>query len=224
MMKFEVVPLTEADLKWNFDSVEPCVQIKDAYYHRSERVDPCPAYGHDPDMVWEIVHSLEALPMDGECHIHLPNREVLGRTNGWAFQHGYYESKDADKFGASIMLSGKRIPIHPAMTRYLVTHEFGHVVQYWLQKRFEGLDEFHDMYRKLRKCDVGPKFYGPGQWHLCIGEMFANDFRILVMGAEEEFWPHPTPRPEAVSSIIAFWALFKTGQVKEAVGLLADGI
>jgi hypothetical protein len=129
------------------------------------------------------------------------HRECTSRTNGWAeVDHRYYDDDCAKpccadktvKWDGIIVLAGKRIPPHPAMTRYLVAHEYGHHVEYELLHR-RGLDPgdsvVRDEYARMRGCpDVN---YGGGTWHKSPGELLANDFRIVVAGVEPEFWPHP---------------------------------
>ena len=47
-----------------------------------------------------------------------------------------------------ICLAGKRIPPHPAMTRYLMGHEYGHGVFYHLA-RLRGFEQDSEGLRKL---------------------------------------------------------------------------
>jgi hypothetical protein len=105
-------------------------------------------------------------------------------------------------------LFGKRTPIHPATTRALVAHEYGHAVDRAIaSKRFSGsqpttkLREEYAAIRKLPKRD----YYGPGTWHEMPAELVANDFRWLVMGIEREFWPHNVPTPDQVPEIVDWW-------------------
>jgi hypothetical protein len=49
--------------------------------------------------------------------------------------------------------------------------------------------------------------YGALTWHTAMGEIFADDFRILIPKIELEHWPHPgIPRPEEVEEIKIWWA------------------
>src|SRR5205823_804865 len=135
------------------------------------------------------------------------------RTNGATHVEVDYDGPQDAKGNytgriGSIYLSAKRIPIHPAMTRYLVAHEYGHVVEEWLNERLGN--KLHDdtligFYRQLRSLDK-PRAYGAGEWHRTPGEVFANDFRVLVCGVEPEFWPHPgIERPETSYTIRGWW-------------------
>ncbi len=68
-------------------------------------------------------------------------------------------------------------------------------------------DRMDREYAQLRGLPVDERaLYGGGRWHAAIGELFANDFRILVARAELEFWPHPGfPRPETLPVVVEFW-------------------
>lgn len=214
------VNVRAADIRWSFEgTAEPNFATKDGDYARSVAVDPFPCYAHDEPTVRAVAHTVAAkFPMDLTVSFYLPEYEATGRTNGWCSFGSYYdrevpEGRAFKAFDGTIMLSGKRIPIHPAMTRYLVAHEYGHVVQRWLEwisGEKESAKSLIKDYAKLRGVE-SPKHYGGGTWHASIGEMFANDFRILVCGVETEFWPHPGfARPEQLPLIVEWWKS-KTG-------------
>lgn len=173
------------------------------------KADPFPCYAHDIELVRKIAGRVERIfPIGREVIIYCPRFDVEGRTNGFT-QRGWDWSEEVPRpWNASIVLAGKRIPLHPAMTRYLVTHEYGHVAEYWIEQLRgykQDRNEIHAEYAKIRGENKG-KFYGGGQWHAQLGEVFANDFRILVCEAEEEFWPHPDyPRPEDVPAVREWW-------------------
>jgi hypothetical protein len=206
------------EIQWGFDGEHPTVRL-DGW--TTKRVDPFPGYGHDPAYVLKIARQVARdFPLSFPVHFYVPAYEDIGRTNGWCEIQRDWQSKDRPRpiTAANIFLSGKRIPPHPAMARYLVAHEYGHAVDYFLADRL-GYDadkhEFRDWYRKLRGIkEAGPSHYGGRTWHASTGEVLANDFRILVCGIETEFWPHPgTVRPEKVASIRKFW--------REAIGQAA---
>lgn len=120
----------EKDLCWSFsDGAAPYFSIPgDGYgYSRSVRVDPFPAYAHDMDLVGiEAVRVARSFPLKEPIRIVTLDREFLERTNGWTDIEPNYDSSEKPRpWAATIVLSGKRIPIHPAMTRYLVSHEYG---------------------------------------------------------------------------------------------------
>jgi hypothetical protein len=203
-------------LCWGFDGELPTQRVQAARYERSERVDPAPAYAHDVKLVAEVLAQCEAaFPVQHSPSIFVLTHETIGRTNGHTSHDYDYDEAKKDAAGRypylpHIVLSGKRIPIHPAMTRYLVAHEYGHVVDTTLAlRRFEGSGaeaKQDEEYAKLRGI-VPPPYYGPGTWHRQAGEVFANDFRILVCGVEREYWPHPgIDRPEHSPAAVKWWA------------------
>ena len=207
----EVIEVTRDDLRWNLGDGTPTAKIPGG---RTE-VDPFPCYPHDLDLVRATLADVEAaarLPMVPAA-IYVLHVEALSRTNGWASPE-YEWDEDAGKWDytpGTIVLSGKRIPLHPAMTRYLVSHEYGHHVEYAISKA-RGLDphqeELREEYAKIRRLDAEECMaYGGGLWHTNVGELFANDFRILVAEQETEFWPHPGfTRPQKLKGVQRFWS------------------
>jgi hypothetical protein len=207
----KVIAKTREDLNWDFGDGPPSIVLN----HASVRVDPFPGYSHDLEKVEHEVDRLRVMfPITWPVTFYLLPYEFLERTNAYAQASAFdystkIEAPDGEEQYARdpyIVLSGKRIPIMPAMTRYLVSHEYGHVVEDWIAKqRGQNDQEMLAEYAKMRGLTENPKSYGGG-WHLTPGEIFANDFRILVMGTEIEFWPHPVSRPEqAPRSILDFW-------------------
>lgn len=210
----------ERDFSWSFsgDSA-PCFGIpSDGYgYGRSVKVDPFPAYAHDAELVRaEAERVAQSFPLKAMVRFVTLDREFLERTNGWTNIEADYDSSERPRpWSATIVLSGKRIPIHPAMTRYLVSHEYGHAVAGHLQRthgtpsenpnREYDENKLYEEYRALRGMPADPKSYGGG-WHATTSELFANDFRILVAKSELEFWPHPGfLRPEELTKVVEFW-------------------
>lgn len=183
----EVVELNE--LQWSFEGQNPYLN---GSWNRIP-VDPCPGYSHDYMLVKkEYDRLLSTVPISTPPIVFLLSYESISRTNGWA-----------EEYGNEIVLSGKRIPIHPAMTKYLVAHEYGHHIEYRL-KDIRSDDNLLEKYQNIRG---GTLEYRPGLWHQSTRELFANDFRILVAGREEKFWPHPDyPHPHKLSKIADFWA------------------
>jgi hypothetical protein len=111
-----------------------------------------------------------------------------------------------------IFLCGKRVPPHPAVTRYLVAHEYGHNVEYMLniaRGAQSAWDEALSIeYAQVRGLPDSTLHHGDGgNWHDSIHEIIACDFRILVCETEVEFWPHAgIARPEHVPALAAWWA------------------
>lgn len=208
MPSLNVIEIKDADLVWAFDgSDQPAYSIKDGTYTRSEKVDPFPAYAHDAALVRaELERTALLFPLPCDVYVYVAAFEGLGRTNAHASPGYDYQGEQVNGeypiSTGTIVLSGKRIPLHPAMTRYLVSHEYGHLVEYTLKRaRLLDMDEYCD----LRGMPREQPAYGGRNWHISRGEVFANDFRILVAGREAEFWPHPFPRPEAVPALCAWW-------------------
>lgn len=205
------------DIYYGFHHVGPQLKVRQYY----EDVDPFPCYNHPIDLVDEIADKVaESFPIDP---IRGPRwgvmaYEALSRTNGWTTtDYNYYDGKDLDgsyKWYILIALLGKRTPIHPAMTRFVVAHEYGHGVEYVLEKQMypevDGKERgdkplLHD-YAKLRGMEYNEEPYGARTWHRGIGEIFADDFRLLVPKIELEHWPHPDiPRPEELPAIQIWW-------------------
>lgn len=172
--------------------------------HRRRKVDPYPAYPHDELLVREELDRVEAfLPLRHPTTYYLLNYEEISRTNGCSWTDRDYDAprkiatddRDGYPLINGTVLSAKRIPPHPAMTRYLVWHEYGHHVEQWLQEargfRLYGKEVVNE-YMELRGYFYkAEKSYGAGTWHATPGEVFANDFRAFVAGVEPEYWPHP---------------------------------
>lgn len=224
----EVVERTASDLHWPFEkAAEPYYLCGKPHGHRTV-VDPCPAYPHDTAAITTYLHlAAECFPVGWPVTGYVLHHECPSRTNGWA-QTGDYDYHARDERGhykryPSVVFPAKRIPIHPAMTRYVATHEYGHVVEAWIVysrtdatkdgARFEESEKaLWDEYAALRGMEHnGRANYGGGTWHANLGELFANDFRILICRAEEEYWPHPgIPRPEDVPGLKKWWRSAKS--------------
>lgn len=200
-----------ADLSYAFDGQGPFYTIQHANGHSwQEKVKATPCYTHDIDTVEVELARLQCLaPIPYPILIAILSHEFVGGTNGFA-RDGYYYNYETSKTEwhiGQICLCGKVIPIMPAMTRYLVSHEYGHLVEDQLE-RMRGLKdgELRKQYIETMRPDATYR-YGPGHWHSNVGELIANDFRCLVAERELEFWPHPGfARPEDVPAVVAFWS------------------
>lgn len=190
--------------------------------HRQASVvdlDPCPAYPHDIDLVRTTITAVARLvPPIWNIEVFVADREEVGRSNGHSnvtSDGGYHRTGgDGVKTWVKgpnvglIFLSGKRVPPHPAMTRYLVGHEYGHHVQWMLSERL-GYHHVHDDqmlldYAALRGLPGNPLHGYPGGWHHAVAEVFACDFRTIVTGIEDGYWPHPgVDRPD--DTVVAWW-------------------
>ncbi len=203
-----------AEARWSWNSPNP------TWWHRPHGIaanfDPFPAYRHDLAVAEAAARHVEALvPLTWPVEIYVADREELGRSNGFStlHDHGHYEGDNwvKDPVLGLVVLSGKRVPPHPALTRYLVAHEIGHHVE-WMLNQARGAkniqsDELITAYAELRGLPEVHAGSG-GRWHNAAAEIFACDFRTIVCGVEPEYWPHPgVPRPEdAPADLTAWWA------------------
>jgi hypothetical protein len=201
-----------AEAYWRWETGTP--QWRDKRGGPASAFDPFPAYRHDVATVEATAQQVAAVALPAwDVDIIVADREEVGRTNGFSAigDGGHYEGDEwvKDPPWGLIMLSGKRIPPHPAMTRYLVAHEIGHHVEWWVNWA-RGAKNWQDAtlvneYAELR--GLGTRHFGTGgRWHDSPTEVFACDFRIVVCGIETEFWPHlGVPRPEEVGADLKGW-------------------
>jgi hypothetical protein len=180
--------------------------------------DPFPAWPHDAGVVRDIArHAAEVVPLLWPVDLYVLDREGVDRMNGYSNLH-QDQHHDGDKWvndppKGVIVLGGKRIQPHPAMTRYLVGHETGHNVAYMINSLRDGVKNLascEDLYREYAQArglpDGLPEHGSGGTWHRALAEIFACDFRILVLHLEEEFWPHPgIPRPGPAQPGLTDW-------------------
>lgn len=215
----------EKDLEWSWQG-RPFFRIKSGDRKRLEEVLPAPAYEHDLALTEEYLKlSAEKFPIDRDVNLYVLDRDTPEGTNGCTHINHKYDNVEKDKneeypWEPTIVLYGKKIPPHPAMTRYLVAHEYGHVVRKyisWMRGEREDQNTLYDEYGKLREME-GSRYYGPGMWHKSIQELFANDFRILVAGVETEYWPHAGfERPELLLAVRLWWEHIRELAHKEKV-------
>jgi hypothetical protein len=176
---------------------------------RTTQCDPTPAYRYPIEAIErgiEICHGIvkPIYPIG----LYQLDHEAVERTNAWASYDRDHQTKE---WYGLITVNAKRIPPHPAMGRYLVVHEYGHHIEAMLSI-CEGLEPHRDEiikdYAEMRQLETQP-YYGPGAWHATPGEVFANDFRIILGGTEIEYWPHPgIPHPYKFSekkALDQFW-------------------
>lgn len=195
--------------------------------------DPFPAYAHQRTIIDDAVrHVLGCWTPAWDVDLYNTNREEVARSNGHSalVRTGQYEpcTEEHDDglcgktvyvknpISGMIVLSGKRIPPIPPMTRYLVAHEYGHNVE-WMINAARGAENPDDEtlmgdYVKVRGLDESALHHGSGgRWHDSAAEIFACDFRIIVCGVLEDSWPHPgTQRPEVRLGLERWWADVKT--------------
>jgi hypothetical protein len=180
--------------------------------------DPFPCYPHQLCDVEEAAEKVSSIcPPLWNVELYVADREEVSRSNGHSNVNQSGRHDEGDKYVKDppvglILLSGKRIPPHPAMTRYLVAHEYGHNVEWMLNiaRGFRLYDEnVLREYAEMRGLPEDHLHYGDGaNWHRSAAEIFACDFRIVVTNTESEHWPHegvehPHDRWDAVSK---WWA------------------
>lgn len=209
MSKVKVVLVDK--LYWSFDSQEPQMYLDgpDAgFYGEHVKVDPFPGYSHDFKLVKSHLKYVSSLwNLGAPLIVGVFTRECLSRSNGDCGIKYNYQAKEKNglyPWGAKIRLWGKRIPPHPAMTRYLVAHEYGHAVAHSIAVK-RGEKETNVLYKEYGKLRNLTVMHGSGgEWHHAIGEVIACDFRIVVTETECEFWPHHgVPYPN--KKVIKWW-------------------
>lgn len=208
---FTVVPIdVMAGSTWDWSSSQPGWRAQ--RYGRMSLFDPFPAYRHDLAVIADTAAAIaEVCPPRWDVAIYAPDREEIGRTNGFSDMWGERDPVDErfKRFQGMIFMSGKRIPIHPAMTRYLVAHEYGHQMQWMLVHARGNVGNPQDEkilseYAAMRGLPTTVHYGSGGRWHDSCAEIFACDFRIVVCEIETEFWPHPeVPRPSG--AVDAWW-------------------
>lgn len=213
----EVVTRDFTDIRWSYDSdptVVPGAQFNKRY---GNKVQPAPCYGHDVGLVKELLQEChEKAPLCAPVTVTVLHMIDGHQTNGWAQQDwDYYSCNHPDpcyecdvydgnekirsrNWDGIIVLSGRNTEIHPAIARYVVPHEYGHVVSYALDllrynntKSSPG-DKVIREWAKVRRLpeELWDLPYGITNHHRMPGEIFANDFRYYVMERETEWWPH----------------------------------
>lgn len=226
----KVTLLGPDDLEWPLgrQDTSPRYNCGAGSHGREMLIDPHPAYPPDRKLVEELTAECHARwPLTGDygAELFILSHEFIGRNNGLSFSDCVYYRDDVKKeiiksaadgqakefapIAHTIVLCAKRIPIPPAMVKYLVAHEYGHVV-FNRVRRLMGYEEhadnkLYEQYMAARGVTEYPKKYIAGKWHLSPSEIVANDFRTLVMGRELDFWPHDIPLPHHVPAIVKWW-------------------
>jgi hypothetical protein len=208
MSPIRIVELKTEDLGWPFNG-DPQFSVGPPKHLRTLKADPFPCYAHDAMLVRQMAAKVEELfPIGFLPTYYVLHHDVEGYTNGHCNRAYDYDRsrKEPYPWDPWIVLAGKRIPPHPAMTRYLVAHEYGHLVEWWIEHQ-RAIDEsqFDREYMEMRPGSSTD--YGGRNWHRNVGELIANDFRICVTGVEPDFWPHSGfEHPLKLDVIRGFWA------------------
>lgn len=218
-IKDRVILLTDSDLEYPFDG-KVYYKSKPRHpnaYGYSINIDSFPAYSHSIDIVLETVDKVENIfPIKVPPNYYLLSHESENRTNGFTSRHHIYNDNKDYEFEPYIVLSGKRIPPMPEMSRYLVSHEYGHVLKWVIEKGMGFEADSEDLYRyycELRNIKYSNK-YGGRAWHNSCGEILANDFRIVLCGITPDFWPHDCEYPMSLPKVIKFWEKAREKYIK----------
>lgn len=217
-----IIQLTGPDLNWNFESGKPYFNTISYSPYKSRRinVDPFPCSQHNIELLTSHIEKIEtAFPVGSCVRYYVFPFEIEGRTNAWASSMEVWdeEGKKKTPIESDIVFSGKRTIIHPAMTKYLVAHEYGHVVDKWIQHCMKKEKEtnndqediFHKEYADMRGIPMSVG-YGGGRWIDAIVEIIADDFRIIVGKTDIDFYPHSCTHPLESPEVKKFWkAAFK---------------
>lgn len=225
---------TPDDLRWpmgHHDAHPSYLVGVDIYPHgNAVHVDPYPCYTPDLKLVEDLTaQCCEKFPLLGHdgAELAIVSHEFISRTNGctynlhkWSRIDGKQwkqeikspfndEMRNHDGIAHLIVLSGKRIPIHPAWIRHLVCHEYGHAAFNHATRAFGYLANeqnlFYKEYMAMRGVTEWAKSYDGGKWHLSPCEIVANDFRTIVMGQGAEYWPHTCVHPHELRSKLEGW-------------------
>lgn len=227
---YKVQLLEPNDVEWDLGSEDstPLYRAGCSNYKRAIKVDPYPAYAPDFPLVCGLAAACwDAFPLTGsELEITCLSHEPLSRINGLTYEDYIYKGKDGNEteeiitkpdgttkkvyqLGNTIFLSAKRIPIHPAMLRYLVPHEYGHAVFNYASRKLGYDTSDHEkleaIYASIRGATNLSEKYVGGSWHNNIKEIIANDFRVLFTHQEVEFWPHEVSLPKWNTPIGKWW-------------------
>jgi hypothetical protein len=212
----KVIQKSPTDLIWPFKG-EPYIivnKIADTY-NRNVQVDPFPCGVHDKRLVEKFVGRIEQIfPTNAILQWAIIPFETCERTNAWAQSDSIWSAeasiKQKHKIDCLIVLSGKRPIVHPAMTEYLVAHEYGHIVDYWITAcmKEETGEREEDVFRKKYAEVRGIEYqstYGGGRWVDNIMEVIADDFRIIMGKTDPDFYLHSCTHPLSEPRIINYW-------------------
>jgi hypothetical protein len=226
----KIVEFQPEHLFWRFETNQlPYFNLKgvaNPWNGKQIPVDPFPCTPHDKALLERYQQRIEEIfPIGTLLQWVIVPFEVDTRTNAWASSTHLYSSDEQDritkthKLEGQIVMSGKRTIIHPAMTKYLVAHEYGHQVDYWISKCMQEQMEDGtgssdtDVFRKKYAAFRGVEFsfdYGGGRWKNNIQEIIADDFRIAMGGTDVDFFVHDkVPHPLTDNKVLDYWTELK---------------
>src|SRR6266702_4880252 len=141
-----IILFQDSDLKQDFEDSFPsfCLKRPEISYGTHIKVDPFFCYHHDYNLVFELAKKVEeAFPLDILPYWYILPFEPLSRCNGQAgSDYGYDKETDKRTKYPHIILGGKRIHIHPSLTRYLCHHEMGHCVDDFICRKKGYKEEY----------------------------------------------------------------------------------
>lgn len=184
------------DLQWDFADKNPRIVLNG---WNVTKIDPFPCYSHDEKLVRSYIDNL---PFNIPTTWIVSDYDSVHGTNGFADRR--YQDIDNDIY--YVFLGGKKTPIHYAITKYLIGHEYGHIVEFYITKKLKikNREEFLKRYAEVRQIPFSME-YGALNWHTNTGEVFANDFRHQMTGLEIGYWPHTFDRIPFNSKIYHWW-------------------
>jgi hypothetical protein len=217
------IEISKDDLIWDFSSPKPRFSIPSQArdWPSTIYVEPFPCTGIvDIELVKKEAERVQNLFPIGTLltWFTLPLEEET-RCNAWASADDLWGNEGEAKIikekhikEGRIGFTARRTIIHPALVKYLVAHEYGHQVDYWINAKIRleekldgGSDHFRDRYAEFRKIP-NPKGYHAGEsYKNSLTEIVANDFRIVVCEQDVDIYPHYVENPHGNAEIKAFW-------------------
>jgi hypothetical protein len=202
------------DLHWGYGeepTIHPHRHFGDGKAY-TVKVEPAPAYAHSAGQVEFLLYECNRLaPVCAPVTVNILHVSDRRGVNGWAQQQWEYSACHTPddcqcetstgktrNWDGVIVLSGRTTEIHPAIARYVVPHEYGHLVEDALGLIRYGHEDTNDPaallireWASVRKIpeEVFNLPYGRLTHHLVPTEIFANDFRFAI-GFETDWWPH----------------------------------
>lgn len=217
----KIIVKSRDEVIWPFKG-NPHFSHKAPYgWGRNIEIDPFPTTVTDVKIVEERVPVIESkFPIGTILQWVILPHEVMERSNAWAnYDYLYCDNTEEGsliqkkhKMTGLVVFSGKRGNIHPAMTRFLVAHEYGHQVDYWINALMKAEEDsrdedlFHKRYAEVRGLEFKDDTnYGGGNYHDSLVEIIADDFRIVMGETDPDFYQHSCVNPLDCPSIIQYW-------------------
>lgn len=197
------------ELIWDFCGEHPYYRVNklSSDFYEDIKIDPFPCTSHNMEIIKKEVEVVERhFPIGSLLQWIIIPHEFISRSNAYASYEEIWrdERKEKNKLDAWIVFCGKRTNIHPAMTKFLVSHEYGHQVDYWIthcmmeEEKSNDRDIFRKKWAEVRGIEwSNDEGYGAGRYHNSITEMIADEFRVVVMDRDTDFWQHDVYKPDS---------------------------